>query len=126
MALVSPRRPTGSLLFALAEGSTPIPLSAYLHHEAICLGVIDPHACPRFSETSSADLLEMRTLHGAYGAPSATGELRLRHLVAEFRASEAAKRGCGVSDIAWFHQAAHISVSGTDAWGHSSPDMNER
>ena len=126
MDLVSPRQPTGSLLFAPAEESAPRPLSAFLRHKAISLDMVDPDACPRFSEPSRAGPLEMRTLYGTYGAPAATGELRLRHLVAEFRASEAAKCGCRVSDIAWFYQTAHISVSGTCAWGQSCTKNKER
>ena len=68
----------------------------------------------------------MQTLYGKYGASSGTGELRLRQLVADFRTSEAAKCGCGVSNLAWICQASRISVCGTYAWGQSGPKSNER
>ena len=118
MALMASRQPTGSLLFAPAEGTTPRTLSDFLHHKAICLDLVDTHAYPHFSEPSSSDPVESRTLYGTYSAPSATEEVRLRHRMVEFRASEAAKCGCGVSDIAWYHQT-HVPVSGTNAWGQS-------
>ena len=124
-ALVSSRRPPGSLLFAPAASPAPRRLASYLHHKALCLAAVDPHAYPRIPEPSSADPREKRTLYGTYGAPSATGELRLRQAVAEFRASEAAKCGCGVSDIAWYCHASHVPVSGTNAWGQSSTKSNE-
>lgn len=124
-ALMTPRGPTGSLVFASPQAPVPRPLASFLHHKALCLDALDPHAYPHFPDPSFADPLEARTLYGTYGAPSVTGELRLRHLVEDFRASEAAKCGCRVSDIAWYCQASHVPVSGMHSWGQSCIKSSE-
>ena len=123
--LMSPRQPTGSLLFAPTEAPAPRRLASFSHHKAICLDLADPHAYPHIPEPSDAHPFEPHTLYGKYVVPPATGKIQLRHLVAEFRSFEAAKCGCGVSDVAWFYQAPHVTISGANAWGQSSSKNNE-
>ena len=124
-ALMASRQPTGSLLFAPTEAPAPRRLASFSHHKAICLDLADPHAYPHIPEPSDAHPFEPHTLYGKYVVPPATGKIQLRHLVAEFRSFEAAKCGCGVSDVAWFYQAPHVTISGANAWGQSSSKNNE-
>ena len=79
----------------------------------LSVSLVDPVAYRDLLESSNESPLGIRT-HASYdsiygrsncGSPASNkGHLRLAVHVREFRAAEAARCGCGVSDIVWFVQ----------------------
>ena len=109
MALVATPITPGSLLFAGSRPAAPPPLTAFHLMQPLSISLVDPAAYPDLPEPSN-DLPS--ATHDCYGSPSSSkGDLQLA--VREFRGAEAARCGCGVSDIAWFLET-HLEVSDGD------------
>lgn len=135
----APRQPAGSLLFSQAEPPPPFPLASFKHHRPICLEVVDPsrahvpslepsdkanyvthhpcptHACSSFTKGEAATYIahhpgDTHACDSFTGRDLANPVGELRQITDEFRSAEAARCGCGVSDVAWILQS-HVKVS---------------